>query len=186
MTEPATPATGEQPRGRLYRSTGAEGDQAELARPAVAKRRATTTTDWSDVSAPLPVAPSLGSTTKVRPALTIPGLIVLDVVIVVIAALINVWLTGHISMITNIVFVICAVVGAVFVNKKDMHPAWIIPPLGYFTAVLIAGQFDLPQQKHWIIRQGSMIGQSLGFNAWWIIGGTLAAFIIVLVRGRRA
>lgn len=182
MTDPAAPA--DQPRGRLYRSTGAEGDQADLARPAVAKRRTTPTTDWSDVSAPLPVAPSIERHAKVRPALTVPGLIVLDVVIVVIAALIDVWLTGHISMLTNIVFVICCVVGALFVKRDDMQPAWIIPPLGYFAAVLIAGQFDLPTQKSWFLRQASMIGQSLGFNAWWIIGGTLAAFIIVLVRRR--
>jgi hypothetical protein len=185
VSDPSTSTTGDQSHGRLYRSTGAEGPQAEEARPAVAKRRAAPATDWSDVSAPLPVPPSVGKHSRVRPALTIPGLIVLDVVVVTIAALINVALTKHISLLTSVVFVICAVVGAVFVRKEDPHPAWIIPPLGYFTAVLIAGQFILQPNKSLIIREASMIGQTLGFNSWWIIGGTLAAFIIVMVRSRR-
>jgi hypothetical protein len=63
--------------------------------------------------------------------------------------------------------------------------AWVIPPLGYFTAVVIAGQFILPAQRSLLIREASMIGQTLGFNAYWILGGTLAAFIIVMVRLRR-
>jgi hypothetical protein len=185
VTDPSTSTAGDQSHGRLYRSTGAEGPQAEEARPAVAKRRAAAPTDWSDVSAPLPVAPSTNKVTRVRPALTVPGLIVLDVVVVTIAALINVALTNHISLLTSVVFVICAILGALFVRKEDPHPAWIIPPLGYFTAVLIAGQFILQPNKSLIVSEASMIGQTLGFNSWWIIGGTLAAFIIVMVRSRR-
>ncbi len=185
MTDPSQASAEEHSRGRLYRSTGAEGPQADDARPAVAKRRSAPATDWSDVSAPLPIPPSVGQRSKVRPALTIPGLIVLDVVVVTIAALVNVALTKQISTVTNVVFVACAVLGALFVRKDDPHPAWVIPPLGYFTAVLIAGQFILPVQKNLLIREASMIGQTLGFNAWWIIGGTLAAFIIVMVRRKR-
>ena len=143
----------------------------------------------STSSAALPIPPGARkSSGRIQPALTVPGLIVLNVVVVTLVALLNVFITNphRIGTLTSIVFVICAIIGALFVRIDDPNPAWIIPPLGYFVAVLIAGQFALPTQKHLIIREGAMIATTLGFNALWILGGTLAAFVIVQVRKRRS
>lgn len=86
------------------------------------------------------------------------------------------WLSG-------VTFVVASIIAALLVRQRDLWTAVIAPPLAYLTALLIAGQpSTLTSAGSLIIREVSLVGTGLAFNAPYIFGGTLAALIVVLIR----
>ncbi len=89
------------------------------------------------------------------------------------------WLTG-VSLLAASVY------GALVVRREDAIIAVIAPPLAFFLATITAGQLTLPPTGDLLVREAFMIVTTLGANAPWIFGSTIAALVIVLVRRRRS
>lgn len=93
-------------------------------------------------------------------------------------------INGSITFITGAVFVIVSVICAATIGYRDLSTAIITPPLAYFTAILVAGQFTLltGPRDNLLIREAGMVVAGLAFNAPWIFAGTASAAVIVVVR----
>lgn len=87
------------------------------------------------------------------------------------------WLTG-------VALLAASVYGALVVRREDAIVAVIAPPLAFFLATITAGQLTLPPTGGLLIREAFMIITTLGANAIWIFGSTIAALVIVLIRRR--
>jgi hypothetical protein len=88
------------------------------------------------------------------------------------------WLTGF-SLLAASIY------GAFIVRRQDAIVAVIAPPLAFFLATMTAGQLTLPPTGDLMVREAFMIVTTLGANAAWIFGSTIAALVIVLIRRRR-
>ncbi len=88
------------------------------------------------------------------------------------------WLTG-------VALLAASVYGALVIRRPDDIVAVIAPPLAFFAATITAGQLTLPPSGGLLVREAFMIITTLGANALWIFGATLAALAIVLWRRRR-
>jgi hypothetical protein len=88
------------------------------------------------------------------------------------------WLTG-------VALLAASVYGALVIRRSDDIVAVIAPPLAFFAATITAGQLTLPPSGGLLVREAFMIITTLGANALWIFGATLAALAIVLWRRRR-
>lgn len=87
------------------------------------------------------------------------------------------------TWITGVAFICASIIAALKVRRRDLWTAVIAPPLAYLTALLIAGQpSTLSSAGSLLIREASLVGTGLAFNAPFIFGGTGAALIIVLIR----
>ena len=89
------------------------------------------------------------------------------------------WLTG-------VSLLIASVYGAFIVRREDAIIAVIAPPIAFFLATITAGQLTLPPTGDLLVREAFMIITTLGANAPWIFGSTIAALVIVLIRRRRS
>ncbi len=87
---------------------------------------------------------------------------------------------------TGVAFVIASILGALLVRPRDLWTAVITPPLAFLVALLVAGQpTTITGTGSLLIREVSLVGTGLAFNAPFIFGGTAAALVIVLVRRAR-
>lgn len=89
------------------------------------------------------------------------------------------WLTG-------VSLVIASVYAAIAVRPQDALIAVVAPPLAFFLATITAGQLTLTGSGDLLVREAFMIVTTLGANALWIFGATVAALVIVLVRRSRS
>ena len=87
-----------------------------------------------------------------------------------------------IDWITGVALVIASVYAAIAVRRDDALIAVIAPPIAFFLATITAGQVRLPDVGTFLVRESFMVVTTLGNNAAWIFGATIAALIIVLVR----
>ena len=78
-----------------------------------------------------------------------------------------------------------SIYGALVVRRPDDIVAVTAPPLAFFLATITAGQLTLPPAGGFLVREAFMVITTLGANALWIFGSTLAALAIVLIRRRR-
>ncbi len=85
------------------------------------------------------------------------------------------WLTG-------VAMLVASVYAAVTVRLGDALIAVVAPPLAFFLATLTAGQLTVSTSGDLLINEAFMIVTTLGSNALWIFGATIAALVIVLVR----
>ncbi len=84
---------------------------------------------------------------------------------------------------TGAAFVIASILGALMVRPRDLWTAVITPPIAFLVALLIAGQpTTIAGSGSLLIREASLVGTGLAFNAPFIFGGTVAALAIVLIR----
>lgn len=87
------------------------------------------------------------------------------------------------TWITGVAFICASIFAAIKVRRRDLWTAVITPPLAYLTALLIAGQpSTLSSAGSLMVREASLVGTGLAFNAPFIFGGTGAALVIVLIR----
>ncbi len=85
------------------------------------------------------------------------------------------WLTG-------VALVVASVYAAFTVRIDDAIIAVVAPPLAFFLATLTAGQLTVSTSGDLLVNEAFMIVTTLGTNALWIFGATIAALIIVLIR----
>ncbi|MEK9809872.1 MAG: DUF6542 domain-containing protein, partial [Candidatus Nanopelagicales bacterium] len=78
--------------------------------------------------------------------------------------------------------VVASVYAAFTVRPDDALIAVVAPPLAFFLATLTAGQLTVSTSGDWLINEAFMIVTTLGSNALWIFGATIAALVIVLIR----
>lgn len=91
-----------------------------------------------------------------------------------------------VDWITGVALVIASVYAAIAVRLDDAFVAVIAPPIAFFLATLTAGQVRLPDVGSFLVRESFMVVTTLGNNAAWIFGATVAALVIVLLRLWRA
>ncbi len=118
--------------------------------------------------------------------LTWTGVTVVVVGVTVLMALADVLVTHGIGVITGVGLVLSTLYAALAVRPADLWAAVVTPPLAYLVALLTAGQFTLPSGGSLLVREGFMVFTGLALNAPWIIGATLVALVIVLVRRARS
>ena len=206
---PAEPVAPDRPTantGRLFRSTRATSSTEALVavRQDQAHRLRTLTVD--DSVEPTPAAALLVSSTPapVMPALPEPeveasmrraprnrGLNSLGVITVVggvtlLLGLLDIVIGGAgLGTLTGVGLVIASAFAALRVRADDAPVCIMTPPIAFFVAALTVGQIGQGST-------GGLLGRAvvvffmLADNWFWIIGATVVALIIVLVRGRQS
>jgi len=168
-------------KGRLYRSIGASGAQADQARQAVAKRG-----DLADGVAVDDLVKSRRKpkdkkkskkTTKTKSAgnrLSLLSVVFAVVLIPIAVAVVETLVTGQIGLVANITFAVLVVLSAVFVAKDDLFAPAVAAPIGYFL-MLVAVSFLEVSGTNLIPRLAAWVVLELGTNALWLLLPTAAA-----------
>lgn len=92
---------------------------------------------------------------------------------------------GVIGWPTGVALLVSSVYAALVVRRQDDTVAFIVPPVAFLLAALTAGQVFVDSLEGSLINRAVVLFFTLADNWMWIIGSTLAALVIVLVRRRR-
>lgn len=92
---------------------------------------------------------------------------------------------GSLGWPTGLALLLSSVYGAIAIRREDDTIAFLIPPVAFLIAALTAGQLFLDSGEGSLINRGVIVFFSLADNWLWILGSTLIALVIVLVRRRR-
>ena len=93
---------------------------------------------------------------------------------------------GDLGWPTGLALVASSVYAALTVRREDDTAAIIIPPVAFLIAALTAGQAFVGSLEGSLLNRAVLVFFTLADNWVWIIGATVAALAIVLVRRRRA
>lgn len=93
---------------------------------------------------------------------------------------------GTLGWPTGLALLIGSIYGALVIRRDVDSAAFIIPPVAFLIATLTAGQVFLDSNEGSLINRAVIVFFTLAENWIWIIGSTLVALVIVLVRRRRA
>jgi hypothetical protein len=93
---------------------------------------------------------------------------------------------GDIGWPTGLALLASSAYAALTVRREDDTVAIIVPPIAFLVASLTAGQLFLGSAEGSLVNRAVVVFFSLADNWVWIIGATVAALVIVLVRRRRA
>jgi hypothetical protein len=188
----ASPTQATQPKGRLYRAIGASGEQAEMARLAVAKR--------SDLADGVAIDDLMNSKTKKTsrstktakskqaskgPAsglsLNLAAIVLLVILLPIVIGVAESLLTGQIGLVTNVSFAVLVVVSAVFARKGEYFSPAVAGPIGYFLMLTLTSVIELLGAGVWP-RITAFIVLELGVNAPWLLLPAAAAALIGLIK----
>ena len=92
---------------------------------------------------------------------------------------------GDIGWPTGLALLASSVYAALVVRREDDTVAIIVPPIAFLVAALTAGQLFLGSAEGTILNRAVVVFFTLADNWVWVIGATVAALAIVLVRRRR-
>jgi hypothetical protein len=92
---------------------------------------------------------------------------------------------GNVGWPTGLALVIVSVYCALKVRRDDDLVAIITPPIAFFVVAVTAAQLFLGSAQHSLLNRAVVAFFTLANNWPWIIGATVAALVIVLVRRRR-
>ena len=197
---------------RFYRAVGASGKQSEKAFPALARRRGKNTEDkfadsqeiakkvenfYKGTSPNQVITENLTSKANARDEnservsglkspLSAKAAAVLILVLPLSVGLIDVLVTGRIGIITSLAYSITLLYLAITINMRNAWDPVIAGPVAYLIVTLILGQITLVSGGSFMLKQVAMILTTLAFNAPWIVGSTVIAFVIALRRIRRS
>ena len=197
---------------RFYRAVGATGPQSEKAFPALARRREKNTEDkfadsqeiakkvesfYRGTSPNQVITENLTSKANARDEnservsglkspLSAKAAAVLILVLPLIVGLIDVLVTSRIGIITSLAYSITLLYLAITINMINAWDPVIAGPVAYLIVTLILGQITLVSGGSFMLKQVAMILTTLAFNAPWIVGSTVIAFVIALRRIRRS
>jgi hypothetical protein len=115
--------------------------------------------------------------------LTAVGAFLLEAVPLGILGLFLAWITDGLGIVFQLAFVAVAVTGALRIRRTDLIAAFVVPPLAYAAAVLIASP-ALGSSGGLIVGLGGTLVAELAVGAPWLFLGTLAAFVVAVARGR--
>lgn len=188
----ASPTQATEPKGRLYRAIGASGEQAEMARLAVAKR--------SDLADGVAVDELMNSKSKKasRPtksakpkkdsdksasglSLNLAAIALLVVLLPTVIGIAESLLTGQIGLVTNVSFAVLVVLAAIFARKGEYFSPAVAGPIGYFLMLTLTSVIELLGTGIWP-RITAFIVLELGVNAPWLLLPAAAAALIGLFR----
>jgi hypothetical protein len=93
---------------------------------------------------------------------------------------------GTIGWPTGLALLVSSVYAALTVRREDDIIAFLTPPVAFFVAALTAGQVFIDSLEGSFLNRAVILFFTLAENWIWIIGSTLAALVIVLVRRRRS
>ena len=107
---------------------------------------------------------------------TVASLLVIGV------AVAEVLLEDRIGLWTTVTLIVVAVIAPIVTRPGDRSLPAMMPPLAFLTAVLVAGQWLLPETGSSLrTREAVMIVQTLGPNALWVIIATVLAVSIAAI-----
>lgn len=107
---------------------------------------------------------------------TVASLLVIGV------AVAEVLLEDRIGLWTTVTLIVVAVIAPIVTRPGDRSLPAMMPPLAFLTAVLVAGQWLLPETGSSLrTREAVMIVQTLGPNAIWVIIATVLAVSIAAI-----
>jgi hypothetical protein len=92
---------------------------------------------------------------------------------------------GNVGWPTGLALLAVTVFCALKVRREDDTVAIITPPIAIFLAAITAAQLFLGSAQHSLLNRAVVAFFTLANNWGWIIGATIAAVVIVLVRRRR-
>jgi hypothetical protein len=196
---------------RYYRSVGATGPQSENAYPALARRKESAATDkfadsqeiakkvenfYKGTSPNQVLTEELAQNEEekisfaqrvswLQPPLPARTAVVLILVVPLIIGLLDVLLTGRIGIITSLAYSITLIYLAATIESRHYWDPVISGPIAYFLIVLILGQLTLSSAGSFMLKQTAMLLTTLAFNAPWMVGSTVLAFLITYVRTKR-
>ena len=111
------------------------------------------------------------------------GVIAIDLLVTTVVGFLDMTLNRQFTWMTGIAFVIACGASALLVRQRDLWTAVITPPLAFLCALIIAGQpSTLGGTGSPAIREITLIGTGLAFNAPFVFAGTGLALVIVLLR----
>ncbi|HAN71013.1 MAG TPA: hypothetical protein DCQ36_05415, partial [Actinobacteria bacterium] len=93
---------------------------------------------------------------------------------------------GTLGWPSGLALLIGSVYGALVIRRDADSAAFIIPPVAFLVATLTAGQVFLDANEGSLLNRAVIVFFTLAENWIWIIGSTLVALVIVLVRRRRS
>lgn len=181
---PSESGTGAEPASTPVNpsvSPTATAGQAANVEPTAATIPPMTATYAVDPSAasPSPVA----SPAQAERGLGTWGVFFLVTGITTVVGLVDMTMNREFTWFTGAAFVVASILGALMVRPRDLWTAVITPPIAFLVALVIAGQpTTITGSGSLLIREASLVGTGLAFNAPFIFGGTVAALIIVLIR----
>jgi len=121
------------------------------------------------------------------PGLRAGGVYLIVIGVTVIVGFINAALGGgSLGWPTGVALLAISAYAAVTVRRSDDVAAFLIPPVAFLVAALTAGQLFLDANEGSVLNRAVIVFFSLADNWIWIIGSTLIALVIVLVRRRRS
>lgn len=92
---------------------------------------------------------------------------------------------GALGWPTGLALLASSVYAALTVRRDADTFAFLMPPIAFLVAALTAGQFFVDSNEGSLINRAAIVFFTLAENWVWIIGSTLVALVIVLVRRRR-
>ena len=101
-----------------------------------------------------------------------------------ILGLVLVALTDGLGIVFQVAFVALAAFGALRVRRTDLLAAFIVPPLAYASAIVVASP-ALGITGGFFVGITANLGTYLSTGAPWLFLGTFLAFGIAVYRGRR-
>ncbi len=93
---------------------------------------------------------------------------------------------GGIGWPTGLALLVTSVYCALTVRREDDAVTIFTPPIAFFLAAVTAGQAFRGASGGGLLNRAQLVFFSLADNWYWVIGATLAATVIVIVRRRRA
>ncbi|MGV1004099.1 MAG: DUF6542 domain-containing protein [Candidatus Nanopelagicales bacterium] len=97
-------------------------------------------------------------------------------------ALVEAYQTGQLGQVSAWALVVLSVSAAMVTRRGDRSLAIMTPPLSFLLSVMVAGQLTLQVPYDWRTAQPLLIVNTLGANAPFVIGATLAAAAVVGLR----
>jgi hypothetical protein len=120
------------------------------------------------------------------PGLRAGAVYLLIIGVTLIVAFINAFIAnGNVGWPTGLALVIVTVYCALKVRREDDLVAIITPPIAFFLVSITAAQLFLGSAQHSLLNRAVVAFFTLANNWFWIIGATVVAVVIVLVRRRR-
>jgi hypothetical protein len=111
------------------------------------------------------------------------GLFVIETVPLGLLGLLLAWLTDGLGAVFNATYLGLAIVGSFRVRRSDLLAAFIVPPIAYAAALVIASP-ALGLGGSILLGLGATVSSGLAVAAPWIFAATVAAFAVAVWRGR--
>lgn len=139
--------------------------------------------DDMETAAPTAVSGELQSPSASEKGLSTVPVFFIIFVITTVVGLIDMYLNRQFTYLTGGAFVIASAIGALLVRPRDLWTAVISPPIAFLLALIVAGQpTTITGTGQLLLREASLIGTGLAFNAPYVFAGTILALVIVLIR----